>query len=413
MKTRNYITKQFISKIKEDGTLNIESLIILTCAIFIASIGLNVNSTATVIGAMLISPLMGPLLAIGTGLALYDFKILKSGAISLAAEIIISLLASTAYFYFSPLSYASQEIIARTSPTIWDVLIAFFGGIAGIIGAHKNGATNIVAGVAIATALMPPLCTVGYSIASGNLKYFLGSGYLFLINCVFITLTAFAGVKIMKWISSSSNKQDRHFLRKPTIRESAVIITVIILIIPSILSAGQMVNKTLVEQNVQKLVETEFGNVDLIKEDVDSKSKTISLTMAGKKITASKIQKAKEDLTDYNLKGYSLNVVQVAQVNPNAINQLNRQVNSILNQRQNEQEEANEKHQEELDSRNQKIKKLSNKINSVTSFADKNNRQIVVIELNKKISVKEKKKLINRIKEKDQNITTIRFVIEN
>ena len=159
---KNYLTSQFLSKISADGTLNIESLIVLTCAIFIASVGLNVNSTATIIGAMLISPLMGPLLAIGTGLALYDVTLLRKGTISLLAEIIISLAASTIYFHFSPLTYASQEIIARTSPTIWDVMIAFFGGVAGIIGARKKEANNIVPGVAIATALMPPACTIGY-----------------------------------------------------------------------------------------------------------------------------------------------------------------------------------------------------------------------------------------------------------
>lgn len=413
MKKRNYINGQFIAKIQDDGTLNIESLIILTCAIFIASIGLNLNSTATIIGAMLISPLMGPLLAIGTGLALYNYKMLKVGGISLVAEIIISLLASTAYFYFSPLSYASQEIIARTSPTIWDVLIAFFGGIAGIIGANKKGATNIIAGVAIATALMPPLCTVGYSIAAGNLQYFLGSSYLFLINCVFITLTAFLGVKIMKWLSSSKNHPTLHFFRKPTLREGLVLLTVIILIIPSILSASHMVNNTLVDQNVQNLISSEFGNVNLLKESVDSQNKTINLTISGKKLTTTKIQNAKKNLSEYNLKGYSLNIVQVAQVNTNSSNQLSQQVNNILNQRQRQQEEAEEKRQEELEERNQSIKKISKKINSVTSFTDKNNKQTTIIEVKERLSAKNKKKLVKEIKDKYPAIATIRFVIAN
>lgn len=219
MKRKNYLSSQFLSKINDDSTFNIENLIILTCAIFIASIGLNVNSTPTIIGAMLISPLMGPLLAIGTGLALYNTNILRKGVISLLAEVVISLIASTIYFHFSPLTYASQEIIARTSPTIWDVMIAFFGGTAGIIGARKKGANNIVPGVAIATALMPPLCTVGYSIAAGNLKYFLGSGYLFLINCVFIILTAFLGVKIMKWLSRSAGQANRSFFANQRLKK--------------------------------------------------------------------------------------------------------------------------------------------------------------------------------------------------
>ncbi len=181
------------------------------------------------------------------------------------------------------MTYASQEIIARTSPTIWDIMIAFFGGSAGIIGARKKVANNIVPGVAIATALMPPLCTVGYSIAAGNLKYFLGSGYLFLINCVFITLTAFLGVKIMKWLSHSAGQPGLSFFRKPTLKETGIVLVVIILIIPSILSAGHIV-----DQNVQNLVAHELGDVDLIKENVDSQEKIINLTVSGKKINAKK-----------------------------------------------------------------------------------------------------------------------------
>ncbi|ADZ07768.1 DUF389 domain-containing protein [Lactobacillus amylovorus] len=413
MSRRNYLSPQFLTKISDDGTLNIESLIILTCAIFIASIGLNVNSTAIIIGAMLISPLMGPLLAIGTGLALYNTNILRKGAISLLAEIIISLIASTIYFHFSPLTYASQEIIARTSPTIWDVMIAFFGGSAGIIGARKKGANNIVPGVAIATALMPPLCTVGYSIAAGNLKYFLGSSYLFLINCVFITLTAFLGVKIMKWLSHSAGQPGLSFFRKPTLKEVGIVMVVIILIIPSILSAGHMVNKTLVDQNVQNLVANELGDVNLIKENVDSQEKTINLTVSGNKISAKKIQAAKANLDEYNLKGYSLNIVQVAQVNPNAENQLDRQVNNIINQRQREQEQANEKRQQEQEKHNQEIQKLSPAISSVTTVSDNKNKQITLVELKKDISAKKKKALVKQIKKKYPNINLVEFVQES
>ena len=410
---KKYLTSQFLSKISADGTLNIESLIVLTCAIFIASVGLNVNSTATIIGAMLISPLMGPLLAIGTGLALYDVTLLRKGTISLLAEIIISLAASTIYFHFSPLTYASQEIIARTSPTIWDVMIAFFGGVAGIIGARKKEANNIVPGVAIATALMPPACTIGYSIAVGNLKYFLGSSYLFLINCVFIILTAFLGVKIMKWLSYSTKQSKLFFLRKPTFKEFAIILVVIILIIPSILSANQMVNKTLVDQNVQNLVVNELGNVNLIKENVDTQGKIINLTVSGNKINAKKIQVAKANLTKYDLKGYSLNIVQVAQVNPNAENQLDRQVNNIINQRQHEQEQADEKRQQEQEKRNQEIRKLSSAISSVTAVSDNKNKQITLIELKKPLSKKRKNALVRQIKDKYPNINLVEFVQEN
>lgn len=410
MEKKNYLSPQFIAKISADGTLNAESLIILTCAIFIASIGLNVNSTATIIGAMLISPLMGPLLAVGTGLALYNTQILRKGAISLAAEIIISLLASTIYFHFSPLTYASQEIVARTSPTIWDVMVAFFGGCAGIIGARKKGANNIVPGVAIATALMPPLCTVGYSIASGNLKYLIGSSYLFLINCVFITLTAFLGVKIMKWLSYSANQPGLSFFHKPTKKEVGIVLIVLVLIVPSIISAQSMVSRSMIDQNVQQMVTKEFGNVDLIKEDVDTKDKTINLTVSGKKISGKKIQAVKQNLSQYNMKGYSLNIIQVAQVQ-NTENQLNRQVNMILNQRQQKQEAESDRRQEEQEKRNDDIKEMAPEIESVTSVSDNKNKQIVLIDLKKKISKKKQEKIIKQIKAKYANINLVKFTL--
>lgn len=410
MKKKNYLGPQFIAKISDDRALNAESLIILTCAIFIASIGLNVNSTATIIGAMLISPLMGPLLAVGTGLALYNTQILRKGAISLAAEIIISLLASTIYFHFSPLTYASQEIVARTSPTIWDVMIAFFGGSAGIIGARKKGANNIVPGVAIATALMPPLCTVGYSIASGNLKYFIGSSYLFLINCVFITLTAFLGVKIMKWLSHSAGQSGLSFFRKPTRTEIGIVLIVVILIVPSIISARSMVNRSMIDQNVQQMVTEKFGNVDLIKEDVDTKEKTINLTVSGKKISSQKIQDAKRSLGQYHMKGYSLNIVQVAQVQ-NTETQLNRQVNTILNQRQQQREDESERRQVQQEKRNNKIKEMTPEIASVTSVSDNKDKQIVLIDLKKDLSKKKRKKLIKQIKTKYDSINLVEFTL--
>ena len=411
MSQKNYLSPQFISKINDDGTLNIESLIILTCAIFIASIGLNVNSTATIIGAMLISPLMGPLLAIGTGLAIYNTNLLRKGALSLIAEVVISLIASSIYFYFSPLSYASQEIVARTSPTIWDVLIALFGGIAGIIGARKKGANNIVPGVAIATALMPPLCTAGYSIASGNFQYFIGSSYLFLINCVFITLTSFVGVKVMKWLSHSQGQPSISFFRKPTLKEVLMIILVVVLIIPSVLSAKQMVDKSTVSQNIQLLVSKELGNVNLIKQKVDEQNKTINLAVSGSKISAKKIQGAKHSLSHYHLKGYSLNIIQVAQVNPNAENQLDRQVNNILNQRRQIQDQKNEERQQLQEARNSDIKKMSKGISSVTSVSDSKNKQILLIELNNKSSREKKNKLKKRILKKYKNIKIIEFII--
>ena len=172
------------------------NMAILILAMFIASIGLNMNSTAVIIGAMLISPLMGVIMAIGYGIATYDTAYVRKSFLKLLFQIGFCILTSTIYFYISPISTASSELLARTEPTIWDVLIALFGGLAGIIGITRKEKSNVIPGVAIATALMPPLCTAGYGIATHSLKFFSGALYLFCINGVFICLSTFYSFKI-------------------------------------------------------------------------------------------------------------------------------------------------------------------------------------------------------------------------
>ena len=191
----NYSTREYREKLYDDLHVRLRDTAILMCAIFIASIGLNMNSTAVIIGAMLISPLMTPIVGLGFGLAIFDTRLIKQSLEVLLTQVLVSLLVSTLYFWISPLSYASSELIARTSPTIWDVLIAI--GIAGVIGSRKKEANNIVPGVAIATALMPPICTAGYGLANGNVRFLFGALYLFLINCVFIMLINIVGTRIM------------------------------------------------------------------------------------------------------------------------------------------------------------------------------------------------------------------------
>lgn len=172
-------------RILSGGEVKGTNLCILVLAIFIASIGLNMNSTAVIIGAMLISPLMGGIMAIGYGLVTGDFRQARNSGVGLAVQVFVCLVISTLYFTFSPISTASSELLARTNPTIWDVLIASFGGLAGIIGTTRKEKSNVIPGVAIATALMPPLCTAGYGLATKNLAYFGGAMYLFLINSNF------------------------------------------------------------------------------------------------------------------------------------------------------------------------------------------------------------------------------------
>ena len=172
---------------------------ILIFAIFIASLGLNVNSTAVIIGAMLISPLMGPIIGIGLAVGIYDIGLLKRSAINYLIATVISVLTATIYFLITPLNEAQSELLARTSPSLYDVLIALLGGAAGFIALATKGKGNVIPGVAIATALMPPLCTAGYGIAVGNLSYFFGAFYLFFINTIFICLATFVGTRMMKF----------------------------------------------------------------------------------------------------------------------------------------------------------------------------------------------------------------------
>ena len=181
------------------GKITGTNMCVLICAMVIASVGLNTSSIAVIIGAMLISPLMGSILAMAYGVAANDIKLFRNHAVGFAMQIIISLLTSTIYFLLSPLKETTPELLARTSPTFYDVLIATAGGLAGIIGQTREGQYNsIIPGVAIATALMPPLCTCGYSIANGNWKMLSGAAYLFIVNFYFIFLASAVILCVLK-----------------------------------------------------------------------------------------------------------------------------------------------------------------------------------------------------------------------
>ena len=187
-----------IEAIKADISFKGATAWILIFAIFVACIGLNANSTAVVIGAMLISPLMGPILGIGMSFALNDINTFKRSLVNLGTMIGLSLFASFLFFYFFPLSQDNSELLGRVSPDIRDVLIAFFGGLALMVARTKKGTVaSVIFGVAIATALMPPLCTAGYGLAIGNFSYFIGAMYLFMINTIFIALATFLVMKLL------------------------------------------------------------------------------------------------------------------------------------------------------------------------------------------------------------------------
>ena len=191
--------QEVIRQISQGVSFRGANLWVLIFAIFIASLGLNVNSPAVIIGAMLISPLMGPIIGMGTAVGINDVDLLRRAARNFGIATLISVLTATIYFLITPLSDAHSELLARTAPTLYDVLIATCGGAAGVIALCTKGKGNVIPGVAIATALMPPLCTAGYGLATGHFLYFLGAFYLFFINTVFISLATYVGVRTLRY----------------------------------------------------------------------------------------------------------------------------------------------------------------------------------------------------------------------
>lgn len=226
---------------------------ILAFSIIIASVGLNVNSTAVIIGAMLISPLMGPIIGVGLALGTNDFDLLKNAGKNLLVMVLVSLIASTLFFILSPLSLVNPtELEARTSPTIYDVLIALFGGLAGILENSRKERGTVLSGVAIATALMPPLCTAGFGLAHGNMHFFLGALYLFVINSVFIALATYLMVKYLRFKTVTGIEV--HTAKR---RRNLISAILIIVLIPSIWSAAVMIQENNFERNVKSFMESE------------------------------------------------------------------------------------------------------------------------------------------------------------
>ena len=245
-----------IDSIRESAIISNANRWVLVCAIFIASLGLNTNSTAVIIGAMLISPLMGPIMGFGLGLGINDISLVRSSVRSFLLMVATSLATSTVFFLISPMKDAGSELLGRTSPTLYDVLIAFFGGIAGIIaGASRLRKSNVIPGVAIATALMPPLCTMGYGLASFQWNYFFGAFYLFMINAVLIAIATYLIVSLLDYPNVNR-------LESGGKRKIYWIISVIIVLVmaPSIYLTYHIVRKYIEKQNAEAFVAKEVQN---------------------------------------------------------------------------------------------------------------------------------------------------------
>ena len=304
--TGNYSTREFREKLYDDLHVRLRDTVILMCSIFIASIGLNMNSTAVVIGAMLISPLMTPIVGLGFGLAIFDTRLIKQSLEVLFTQVLVSLLVSTLYFWISPLSYASSELIARTSPTIWDVLIAIAGGIAGVIGSRKKEANNIVPGVAIATALMPPICTAGYGLAIGNVRFLFGALYLFSINCVFIMLTNIVGTRIMMKKSALSSFKELNIKMK-----IGLISLIVLLVLPASYSAVTLTMNEKRKEEIKQFVGKEFANYTVINQVYKSKKNELVLTVVGDPISEEELETIRQKQASYGIQSVQLKVNQV------------------------------------------------------------------------------------------------------
>ena len=270
------------------------NLWILACAIMIASVGLNVNSTAVIIGAMLISPLMGPIVASGFALGIYDFALLRSALKNLLIATLASLIVSTIYFYLSPFKDVQSELLARTAPNIYDILIAFFGGLVGVIAVTRVEKGNPIPGVAIATALMPPLCTAGYGLATGNLSFFLGALFLYSINCVFICIATYGIVKLLKY--PAKEMVDKKFQKRIQYGISALTIA---MLVPSLLFAVSLFRQQQFDNAINVFIEQNFVSkgytVVFKKTNYTSDPKSVELAFLSKEFSPEEIESLNSD----------------------------------------------------------------------------------------------------------------------
>jgi uncharacterized hydrophobic protein (TIGR00271 family) len=298
-----------LESVKSNISFRGSNLWILACAIVIASVGLNVNSTAVVIGAMLISPLMGPIVGAGFALAIYDFELLKKSGRNLLNATIVGLVVATLYFWISPFKETQSEILSRTSPNIYDVLIAFFGGLVGVIAITRVEKGNPIPGVAIATALMPPLCTAGYGLALGNYQYFFGAFYLYCINCFFICIATFIIIKYLKYhpVKSINIKFEKQI-------KYGIAAIVFLMIVPSFYLAYNLLNQKKYSQNVDQFINNELSNKGHVviykKTNFQSNPKQIELAFLSKRFSSNEIDSLKNKLLDYNLKNTTLIIKQ-------------------------------------------------------------------------------------------------------
>ena len=331
--------QKVLENVQSNITFRGSNLWILACAIVIASIGLNVNSTAVIIGAMLISPLMGPIIGAGFGLGTYDSVLVKKSLKNLLIATVVSLTVSTIYFFLSPFKDTQSELLARTSPNIYDILIAFFGGLVGVITLTRVEKGNPIPGVAIATALMPPLCTAGYGLAIGNLKFFFGALFLYTINCVFICISTLLIVKYLKYPAV----KQIDIKRQKQVKYGITLLT-LILMLPSIYFAYNLFQEKKYTQKINLFIENEFtnkGHTILYKKiDPNSNPKKIELVFFRHRFNEKEIKSFNRKLIVYKIENTKLNIKQdTTDIKKYILNQI-RFAESNLNKKETEKNQS-------------------------------------------------------------------------
>jgi len=347
-----------IENVKTDISIKGHNAWILIFSIFVASIGLNVSSAAVVIGAMLISPLMGPIVGLGLSVAINDVETLKKSLINLGVMVALSVITAYLYFSISPLTKETPELLARTYPTILDVLIAIFGGLALIVAKTKKGTmASVIFGVAIATALMPPLCTVGYGLAIGNINYAGGAIYLFSINAVFIALTTFLIAKILRFpmVKYANSK------RRKRIAQIATSISVIV-IVPSVILFLNLLKVQVFENKAKEFITTSIKHKGavILKSNQDYDLNTIEVYLIGRLVPESVIDIWREELRENSsLNNAKLEIFQAADQSGDMAQELSGKLKfDIL-------DELYEKNEQLLKDKEAKIKFLEDKLTSI------------------------------------------------
>ncbi|MFA6260676.1 MAG: DUF389 domain-containing protein [Bacteroidia bacterium] len=321
--------KKVLENVRSNTSFRGSNLWILACAIVIASVGLNVNSTAVIIGAMLISPLMGPIIGAGFAMAIYDFELLKKSGKNLLIATLVSLVVATLYFTISPFKETQSEILARTAPNIYDVLIAFFGGLVGVIAITRVEKGNPIPGVAIATALMPPLCTAGYGLAIGNYPYFFGAIYLYIINCFFICIATIFIIKYLKYepVTSLNPRFEKRI-------RYGITTLILVMIIPSFYLAYNLLNKKNYNHKIEQFIAHEFtnnGNIVIFKNvKYNTNPKIIEVAFLNKQFKDAEIKLLNQKLLQYDIENTRLEFRQdVTDLKSEILNEIGNQNKNI------------------------------------------------------------------------------------